>query len=68
MLTSNLAIADYFWAWASVIISVQKRFPQHKQQIAYIVSIHAFVGVGRARLRLVAAAPQSRTNFAVLMR
>jgi transposase len=32
------------------------------------VSIHAFVGVGRARLRLVAAAPQSRTNFAVLMR
>src|ERR1700736_6123205 len=37
-------VADYFWAWASVIISVQKRFPQHAQRIAYI---DLFAGPGR---------------------
>jgi three-Cys-motif partner protein len=37
-------VADYFWAWASVIISVQKRFPQHAQKIAYI---DLFAGPGR---------------------
>src|SRR5262245_37766593 len=29
-------VADYFWAWASIIIRAQKRYPQHEQQIAYI--------------------------------
>jgi three-Cys-motif partner protein len=37
-------VADYFWAWASVIISVQKRYPQHAQRIAYI---DLFAGPGR---------------------
>lgn len=37
-------MADYFWAWASVIIRVQKRFPQHAQRIAYI---DLFAGPGR---------------------
>lgn len=37
-------VADYFWAWASVIIRVQKRYPQHQQRIAYI---DLFAGPGR---------------------
>lgn len=37
-------VADYFWAWASVIIGVQKRYPQHAQKIAYI---DLFAGPGR---------------------
>lgn len=37
-------VADYFWAWAKVIISVQKRYPRHSQKIAYI---DLFAGPGR---------------------
>jgi three-Cys-motif partner protein len=37
-------VADYFWAWASVISSVQKRFPNRVQRIAYI---DLFAGPGR---------------------
>lgn len=37
-------VADYFWAWASVIIGVQQRFAQHAQKIAYI---DLFAGPGR---------------------
>ncbi len=37
-------VADYFWAWASVIIGAQKRYPQHSQKIAYI---DLFAGPGR---------------------
>jgi len=37
-------VADYFWAWASVITSVQKRYPRHAQRIAYI---DLFAGPGR---------------------
>jgi three-Cys-motif partner protein len=37
-------VADYFWAWANVIIGVQKRHPQHTQKIAYI---DLFAGPGR---------------------
>lgn len=37
-------VADYFWAWASVIISTQHRHPQHAQKIAYI---DLFAGPGR---------------------
>src|SRR4051812_34680347 len=37
-------VADYFWAWASVIISAQIRYPQHAQKIAYI---DLFAGPGR---------------------
>lgn len=37
-------VADYFWAWASVIIGVQQRYPQHAQKIAYI---DLFAGPGR---------------------
>jgi three-Cys-motif partner protein len=37
-------VADYFWAWANVIIRVQKRFPQHAQKIGYI---DLFAGPGR---------------------
>lgn len=37
-------VADYFWAWASVITSVQKRFPDRAQRIAYI---DLFAGPGR---------------------
>jgi three-Cys-motif partner protein len=39
-------VADYFWAWANVIISVQQRFPQRAQKIAYI---DLFAGPGRYR-------------------
>jgi len=37
-------VADYFWAWASVIIGTQQRYPQHAQKIAYI---DLFAGPGR---------------------
>jgi three-Cys-motif partner protein len=37
-------VADYFWAWAKVIISTQKRYPQHEQGIAYI---DLFAGPGQ---------------------
>lgn len=37
-------VADYFWAWASVITSVQKRYPSNSQRIAYI---DLFAGPGR---------------------
>ncbi len=37
-------VADYFWAWASVIINVQKRYPRQAQRIAYI---DLFAGPGR---------------------
>jgi three-Cys-motif partner protein len=37
-------VADFFWAWASVIIGVQQRYPQHAQKIAYI---DLFAGPGR---------------------
>ena len=37
-------IAKYFDVWANVIVSTQKRFPQHTQKIAYI---DLFAGPGR---------------------
>lgn len=37
-------VADYFWAWANVIIAVQNRHPGHAQRIAYI---DLFAGPGR---------------------
>src|SRR5579872_5692476 len=37
-------VADYFWAWSSVIIRVQKKYPRHAQKIAYI---DLFAGPGR---------------------
>ncbi len=37
-------VTDYFWAWASVIISAQSRYPHHAQKIAYI---DLFAGPGR---------------------
>jgi three-Cys-motif partner protein len=37
-------VADYFWAWANVIIGVQQRYPHHAQKIAYI---DLFAGPGR---------------------
>ena len=37
-------VADYFWAWAKIIIAVQKPRPQHDQKIAYI---DLFAGPGR---------------------
>jgi three-Cys-motif partner protein len=37
-------VADYFWAWASVIIGTQRRYPQRQQKIAYI---DLFAGPGR---------------------
>jgi three-Cys-motif partner protein len=37
-------VADYFWAWASIIVRVQKRYPQRAQKIAYI---DLFAGPGR---------------------
>jgi three-Cys-motif partner protein len=37
-------VADYFWAWASVIIRVQRKYPQHAQKIGYI---DLFAGPGR---------------------
>lgn len=37
-------VADYFWAWANVIIAAQQRYPQHADKIAYI---DLFAGPGR---------------------
>jgi three-Cys-motif partner protein len=37
-------VADYFWAWANVIIAAQQRYPRHAQKIAYI---DLFAGPGR---------------------
>lgn len=37
-------VADYFWAWANVIIGTQQRYPQHAQKLAYI---DLFAGPGR---------------------
>lgn len=37
-------VADYFWAWANVIIATQNRYPHHAQKIAYI---DLFAGPGR---------------------
>jgi three-Cys-motif partner protein len=37
-------VADYFWAWASVIIGTQQRYPHRAQKIAYI---DLFAGPGR---------------------
>jgi three-Cys-motif partner protein len=37
-------VADYFWAWAKVIIGAQKRHPKQAQKIAYI---DLFAGPGR---------------------
>jgi len=43
LVKSNI-VAKYFDAWANVIISTQKRYPQHSQKIAYI---DLFAGPGR---------------------
>ncbi len=43
-LVKSTIVAKYFDVWANVIISVQKRFPQHEQKIAYI---DLFAGPGR---------------------
>ncbi len=37
-------VADYFWAWANVIIGTQRRFPNQVQKIAYV---DLFAGPGR---------------------
>jgi three-Cys-motif partner protein len=37
-------VADYFWAWANVIIATQQKYPNHPQKIAYI---DLFAGAGR---------------------
>jgi len=37
-------VADYFWAWASVIIGAQKKYRQEPQRIGYI---DLFAGPGR---------------------
>ena len=29
-------VAEYFWAWAGVMIGVQNRYPQHSKRLAYI--------------------------------
>ena len=41
-------IAKYFYIWAKIIISAQKRFPHHSQKIAYI---DLFAGPGRYKDR-----------------
>jgi three-Cys-motif partner protein len=43
-LVKSTIVAKYFDVWANVIISTQKRFPQHAQKIAYI---DLFAGPGR---------------------
>ena len=37
-------VADYFWAWANVIIHTQKKYPRHAQKIGYV---DLFAGPGR---------------------
>ncbi|XOF33481.1 MAG: three-Cys-motif partner protein TcmP [Candidatus Electrothrix sp. YB6] len=43
-LVKSTIVAKYFDAWSAVIISTQKRYPQHPQKIAYI---DLFAGPGR---------------------
>ena len=43
-LVKSTIVAKYFDVWANVIISTQKRYPQHTQKIAYI---DLFAGPGR---------------------
>jgi three-Cys-motif partner protein len=43
-LIKSTIVAKYFDVWANVIISTQKRYPQHPQKIAYI---DLFAGPGR---------------------
>ena len=43
-LVKSTIMAKYFDVWANVIISTQKRYPQHSQKIAYI---DLFAGPGR---------------------
>jgi len=43
-LIKSIIVAKYFDVWANVIISTQKRYPQHSQKIAYI---DLFAGPGR---------------------
>lgn len=43
-LVKSTIVAKYFDIWANIIISVQKRYPQHSQKIAYI---DLFAGPGR---------------------
>jgi len=43
-LIKSTIVAKYFSVWANVIISTQKRYPQHPQKIAYI---DLFAGPGR---------------------
>ena len=43
-LVKSAIVAKYFDVWANVIISTQKRYPQHPQKIAYI---DLFAGPGR---------------------
>ena len=43
-LIKSTIVAKYFDVWANVIISTQKRYPQHSQKIAYI---DLFAGPGR---------------------
>lgn len=40
----SLLVSKYFWAWAQVMASTQKRYPQRSQRIAYI---DLFAGPGR---------------------
>ncbi len=43
-LVKSTIVSKYFDVWANVIISTQKRYPQHSQKIAYI---DLFAGPGR---------------------
>lgn len=43
-LIKSTIVAKYFDVWANVIVSTQKRYPQHSQKIAYI---DLFAGPGR---------------------
>lgn len=43
-LVKSTIVSKYFYAWARVIISTQKRYPQHSKKIAYI---DLFAGPGR---------------------
>jgi three-Cys-motif partner protein len=43
-LVKSTIVAKYFDVWANVIVSTQKRYPQHSQKIAYI---DLFAGPGR---------------------
>lgn len=43
-LVKSTVVAKYFDVWSNIIISTQKRYPQHSQKIAYI---DLFAGPGR---------------------